>query len=63
MNADQWRKSTRSSNQASCVELRVAAAATGIRDTKSRESGSLTIPAGGFAAFLTAAKRMGVDAE
>ena len=63
MNTDQWRKSTRSGNLASCVELRVTAAATGIRDTKSRESGSLTIPAGGFAAFLTAAKRMGANAE
>lgn len=55
MNTQEWRKSSRSTNGAECVELRVR---TGeIRDTKNRAAGSLKLSAGAFRAFIDQVKR------
>lgn len=52
-----WRKSSYSSDQANCVEVAAIATAVGIRDTKDREGGHLTVPAPAWAAFLSSASR------
>ena len=48
-----WRKSSYSSNNGSCVEVRrVAAAAVEVRDTKDRGGPSLTFSAESWQAFV-----------
>ncbi|MFI1582298.1 DUF397 domain-containing protein [Embleya sp. NPDC020630] len=63
MNAQQstatWRTSTHSGGSASsdCVEVApLAFAAAGVRDTKSRERGHITITATAWTAFLSATR-------
>ncbi|QRP45226.1 DUF397 domain-containing protein [Amycolatopsis sp. FDAARGOS 1241] len=57
-----WRKSSYSSNQANCVEvaaapdLASASVMVGIRDTKDRAAGHLSVPAAGWVAFLQATR-------
>jgi hypothetical protein len=47
-----WRTSSHSSDQANCVEVAATTTAVGVRDTKDREGGHLTVPAPAWAAFL-----------
>ncbi|WP_216210217.1 DUF397 domain-containing protein [Amycolatopsis aidingensis] len=49
-----WRKSSRSSSQANCVEVGFAPGAVAVRDTKDRTGGTLAFPAASWAAFLNA---------
>ncbi|MEU4801184.1 DUF397 domain-containing protein [Actinosynnema sp. NPDC023587] len=51
-----WRKSSRSASAAQCVELAVADAVTGVRDTKNRDGGTLIFKARAFRAFLSVVK-------
>lgn len=51
-----WRKSSRSGGSGNCVELSVGTVNTAVRDTKSRDGGNLTLPAGAFAAFVSVTK-------
>jgi hypothetical protein len=49
-----WRKSSYSTTEANCVEVAVAPVVVGIRDTKDRDGGTLTVPAAAWSAFLRA---------
>ncbi|WP_103353040.1 DUF397 domain-containing protein [Amycolatopsis sp. CA-128772] len=55
MNA--WRKSSHSTNDSNCVEVATSPSTVGVRDTKDREGGHLTVPAPAWAAFLSSAAR------
>jgi hypothetical protein len=46
-----WRKSARSANTSDCVEVALGSV-IGVRDTKARRAGQLTVPASSWAAFL-----------
>lgn len=46
-----WRKSSYSATQQECVEVALAPK-VGVRDTKDREGGQLTVPAGAWQAFV-----------
>jgi hypothetical protein len=47
-----WRKSTRSGNSGSCVEVRCLASAVQVRDTKNRTGPVLCFPAEAWRGFL-----------
>jgi uncharacterized protein DUF397 len=49
-----WRKSSRSVNTSDCVEVAPSAAVVGVRDTKDRAAGHLTVSPGAWTAFLDA---------
>ncbi|TWF92870.1 DUF397 domain-containing protein [Saccharopolyspora dendranthemae] len=49
----EWRKSTRSASNASCVEVAVTADAVGVRDTKDRAGGTLAFDRDRWNDFLT----------
>jgi hypothetical protein len=51
-----WRKSSQSNADNACVELSVGSARTGIRDTKNRDGGTLTVGAASFRTFLASIK-------
>lgn len=56
-NNDRWRKSSYSGGQSNdCVELDVAAGHTGIRDTKNRAKGTLSVSATSWFSFMEAIK-------
>ena len=57
MNDQSWRKSSRSTSEAQCVELAVGERVAGVRDTKNRDGGTLEFGAKAFAAFLADVKR------
>ncbi|WP_163569573.1 DUF397 domain-containing protein [Fodinicola feengrottensis] len=48
-----WRKSIRSGNSTSCVEVASGEQVVGIRDSKNRAGAVLLVPAGGWATFVT----------
>lgn len=59
MNEVRWRKSTHSGDkEGECVEvgLSVGSSPVGVRDTKDREGGQLTVPAEAWTGFLNAVK-------
>lgn len=49
-----WRKSTRSTDTANCVEVAFPGLAVGVRDSKNPAGPLLTFPAGTWSAFLRA---------
>ena len=51
-----WFKSSRSSSNASCVEVRFAGDSVGVRDSKDRNGPTLAFDAAGWTTFLTALK-------
>lgn len=52
LRAARWRKSSRSSDQANCVEVALAGPAVAVRDSKNTTGPVLAFPAGTWAAFL-----------
>lgn len=56
MTSDRWRTSSRSANGGQCIEVGQFRDVVGIRDTKNRQGGVLTVPPRAFEAFLAAAK-------
>lgn len=54
---DTWQKSSYSSTQTNCVEVRRSIDTTAMRDTKNRTAGHLTVPAAAWTAFLKRATR------
>ncbi|WP_019629837.1 DUF397 domain-containing protein [Actinomadura atramentaria] len=56
-----WRKSTRSNTRRECVEVAGASAAIGVRDSKSPQTGHLTLAPANFATLLTHAKSGDLD--
>ncbi|HEX5541451.1 MAG TPA: DUF397 domain-containing protein [Micromonospora sp.] len=51
-----WFKSSRSSNNASCVEVRVAAEGVGVRDSKDRSGPALAFDPAAWSIFVTTLK-------
>lgn len=51
-----WRTSTYTDTGGQCVEVAMTSDAVGVRDTKNRAGGHLTVPASRFAAFIAAVK-------
>ncbi|GAB3560468.1 hypothetical protein J2S53_003368 [Actinopolyspora lacussalsi] len=47
-----WRKSSRSHQKTNCVEIALSSQAVGIRDTKDRQGGTLTVSPAAWAGFL-----------
>ncbi|MDR7301871.1 DUF397 domain-containing protein [Haloactinomyces albus] len=56
-----WRTSTRSQGQGTCVEVGFAVEAVGVRDTEDREGGQLTLSPARWQSFLTTLKRGAYD--
>ncbi|APU17199.1 MULTISPECIES: DUF397 domain-containing protein [Actinoalloteichus] len=52
----QWIKSTRSTNNGHCVEMRLSRQTVAVRDSKNPDGAELTFPATAFGAFLAALK-------
>ncbi|MDQ3760494.1 MAG: DUF397 domain-containing protein [Actinomycetota bacterium] len=51
-----WRKSTRSSDVANCVEVAVTAGTVAVRDSKNPASSVLAVPPHAWTAFTTAVR-------
>ncbi|MDA3644946.1 DUF397 domain-containing protein [Saccharopolyspora indica] len=51
-----WRKSSRSGQQTSCVEVGALAGGAAVRDTKDRAAGYFTADRRQWSAFITAVK-------
>ncbi|MGH2620973.1 MAG: DUF397 domain-containing protein [Anaerolineales bacterium] len=49
-----WRKSSRSSNIANCVEVALLDGAVAVRDSKQPTGGTLAVPPRAWASFTTA---------
>ena len=52
-----WRKASRSTAGNNCVEVAQARGAAGVRDSKNRDRGHLTVGAGAWQAFIADVKR------
>lgn len=57
----EWRKSTYSSSNANCVEVRASAAGVAVRDTKDREGPSLGFTPEKWQAFVQGVKHGELD--
>jgi hypothetical protein len=57
MLSSEWRKSTFSNGQGSCVEVRASAAGVAVRDTKHREGPSLGFTPDEWQAFVQGVKQ------
>ncbi|MFE9918539.1 DUF397 domain-containing protein [Micromonospora sp. NPDC005553] len=53
---ESWFKSSRSSNNANCVEVRFVGGVVGVRDTKDRSGPALAFDGRSWASFLTGLK-------
>ncbi|KOX11990.1 transcriptional regulator [Saccharothrix sp. NRRL B-16348] len=53
-----WRKASYSGGNSNCVEVAHSAAAVGIRDSKSPDTGTLTVPRAAWMAFLATSARV-----
>ncbi|RGC69719.1 hypothetical protein C5N14_04775 [Micromonospora sp. MW-13] len=51
-----WFKSSRSSNNAACVEVRFVGGAVGVRDTKDRSGPTLAFDGNSWASFVAGLK-------
>lgn len=51
-----WRTSSYTQEAGQCVEVAITSEAVGVRDTKNRAGGHLTVPAAAFTQFLDAVK-------
>ncbi|APU17921.1 MULTISPECIES: DUF397 domain-containing protein [Actinoalloteichus] len=58
---DGWRKSRRSQTATACVEIGRSPGLVGIRDTKNRDGGTLTVGHADFDSFLKAIKTHRLD--
>ncbi|SFD70196.1 protein of unknown function [Actinopolyspora alba] len=58
---DNWRKSSRSSNQTNCVEIGRIGTGAAVRDTKDRSAGYFTTTGTQWAAFIDAVKNERFD--
>jgi hypothetical protein len=54
LNGARWRKSSRSSDVANCVEVAVTAVTVAVRDSKNPAGGVLAVPPHAWTAFTTA---------
>lgn len=59
----QWRTSSRTQGQGQCVEVGFGPAGVGVRDTKDRTGGQLTIRNGQWTAFVNDLKLGSLPAE
>lgn len=50
--AGRWRTSTRSASQGQCVEVAVTSTTVGVRDSKSRNDGTLLISSARWGSFI-----------
>ncbi|QWF77735.1 DUF397 domain-containing protein [Amycolatopsis sp. CA-230715] len=57
MTRSRWRKSSYSGNQGDCVEVAIGADEVGVRDTKNRAAGNLTVAPAAWSAFVRTAGR------
>lgn len=53
---DKWFTSSRSNNQQQCVEVRISAGTTEVRDSKDRGGPTLSVGPAGWASFTAAVK-------
>ncbi|MEV8608836.1 DUF397 domain-containing protein [Amycolatopsis sp. NPDC051373] len=51
-----WRQSSYTTDQSNCVEVATSPVEIGIRDTKDRAGGHLTVSPGAWVAFLSSAR-------
>ena len=55
-----WRRSSRSTDTANCVEVAVAGSAVGVRDSKDPDGPVLVLPAASWTHFVTAIRSGGL---
>ncbi|SFD85173.1 protein of unknown function [Actinopolyspora alba] len=58
-----WRTSSRTTDVGHCVEVALTSGAVGIRDTKDRQGGTLTVTPAAWAGFMDRLKTGGYDQD